>query len=245
MVLPTTSPPGADGYCVTDIEVKTTQLYEFSLQAKIDGATVVPATAEPLVAKAYALTARISNPAVTAGQKVTVSGVLTDKRGVPVGSATVIRAEEARPRARSGQRWVRSPPPTTGSYSYSFKARQNTKVRTYFQGIPGGPATVGAWNAGVSVDVSPVFSLTFNKRRATKGEPVKALGDVERGNLEFLAGDPACLQVKEGGSWRSLACRDIGPEGDFSYRFEPTTRKDLKYRWWASSVGPGVRRRRQ
>lgn len=195
------------------------------------------AAAEPLVAPAYALSVRRSSPAVTAGQKVTVSGVLKWKGGTPVPDATVSLLRKLAP----SEDWTEVGTVTTadnGSYSYAFKARQNTKVRTYFQGIPGGPATVGAWNAGVSVDVSPVFSLTFSKRRATKGEPVKALGDVERGNLELLAGDPACLQVKEGGSWRSLACRDIGPEGNFSYRFKPTTRKDLKYRWWASSVAP-------
>ncbi len=92
-----------------------------------------------------------------------------------------------------------------GNYTKAIRINRNTKLRTYFKGLVGGPQTLGAWNSDNPVDVRPVFTLGFSKNPARRGQNVRASGAVKAGSVAVLAGDPICIQQQRGRGWKSRA----------------------------------------
>jgi hypothetical protein len=233
---PNTTPPGGDGrYCSQNTNFKSATKYTFTLEAQIDGARWVPAASGSFVALPYALSANLSTSKTKVGKKVTVSGQLK-QAGKLVTEAPILLQKKVAPNAD----WNELANVTTnsnGKYSHTFVVRKNTKVRAYFAGYAGKP-TVGAWNTSSPIDVSPVFSLSFNKNPIRLGRTVTASGAVKSGDLKALAGENICLQKKVSGSWGGGACVQISDTGRFSYRFTPTSKADHYYRWRASSIAP-------
>ncbi len=209
--------------------------YTFSLEAQVDNDAYTEAAPE-LVAHYFALSAALSRTHVKAGQVVTVSGTLRAGNKGQADATVIVQT-----RAPNSDTWSWVGTATTdslGRYTRSFKVQSNVKVRTYFKGIPGGEATVGAWNSNNPLEVSPVFSLSFAKNPVRVGHQVMASGSVTAGSVQLLAGDPVCFQQRQGRSWRSLKCVPISSKGRFSYSLTPKSKADLKYRWRATSVAP-------
>ena len=222
--------------CTSLGELKTATSYTFILEAQIDGGEYVPA-ADPVATKVYSVSAELSRSTAKAGQKVTVSGTLKAKKNTVADAEVVIQQ-----RVKPSDQWQNLGKPVktknNGQYSKTFKVKSTVSIRTYFTGLAGGPPTTGAWNPIKSIDVSPVFSLSFNKNPVKLGKAVTARGTVKAGNLTALAGDNVCLQTKQKGTWGNGKCVKIADDGNFSYKFTPRSKADLLYRWRASSIAP-------
>lgn len=239
-LFPDETAPGPDGrYCRTENNYKSGKKYSFKLEAQIDNGGYVDATSPTTITtSAYSLSASYSRTAAKHGQKIQVSGVLKSSRTPKEGAAIIVQQK-----LKPSDQWIQLGDALTtdenGQYDRTIKVKQTVSVRTYFAGTEGEHA-VGAWSSATRIDVSPVFSLSFNKNPVKLGKTVTAKGKVAAGNLEALAGDSICLQKKEKGSWRGVGipCVEISAEGRFSARFTPQSKADLFYRWRATSVAP-------
>ena len=228
--------PVSKNSCASFGELKTSTSYTFILEAQIDGAADYVPAAQPVVTKAYSLSAKLSRSKAKAGREVTVSGALkAGKKPVPQTEVIVLQ------RVKPSDNWTRLGKPLktndSGQYSKTFKVQSTVSIRTYFKGLDGGAPTTGAWNPIQAIDVSPVFSLSFSKNPVKLGKAVTARGTV-KGDLDALSGDKVCLQKKQGGSWGKGVCVPIGDDGRFQTRVKPTSQKDFYYRWRATSVAP-------
>lgn len=176
-----------------------------------------------LVIPGAKLTAHIDKENVARGTRLTLTGVLTEGNGTPIGDVPI------------KVQWDPWPGPTTyfdlaaprtngaGAYEYSFKASRNATYRVLYAGA----GTAGSW-AYEQTRVKTKISIDASPNPARVGRQVVFSGQV-RAPAQLVKGETIQLQRLSGSTWKTVRSSTVADNG--GYRIVRKMKNGTDYKW--------------